>query len=144
LSQCVVLGSVADPDPFDTDPDPAFLFHTDPDPAFQFVTGPDPYLFKEVPKTVVLYSLTWFSLSVGSLRPNQKECRYYVKFSFPVNFVVLINVAYGSGSWKMILIWIRIRIASLVLGSVHGNSSFYHSRVMSRVADVCVYLYTIQ
>jgi hypothetical protein len=52
------LGSVADPDPFDTDPDPAFLFHTDPDPAFQFVTGPDPYLFKEVPKTVVLYSLT--------------------------------------------------------------------------------------
>jgi hypothetical protein len=26
--------SVADPDPFDTDPDPAFHFGMDPDPAF--------------------------------------------------------------------------------------------------------------
>jgi hypothetical protein len=26
--------SVADPDPFDTDTDPAFHFDTDPDPAF--------------------------------------------------------------------------------------------------------------
>ncbi len=34
--------SVADPDPFDTDPDPAFHFDTDPDPAFQSNTGPDP------------------------------------------------------------------------------------------------------
>jgi hypothetical protein len=31
--------SVADPDPFDTDPGPAF--HFDPDPAFQFDTDPD-------------------------------------------------------------------------------------------------------
>jgi hypothetical protein len=30
--------SVADPDPFDTDTDPAFHFDTDPDPAFQFDT----------------------------------------------------------------------------------------------------------
>ncbi len=36
------VGSVADPDPFDTDPDPAFHFDTDPDPAFQFETDPDP------------------------------------------------------------------------------------------------------
>ncbi len=36
--------SVADPDPFDTnpDPDPAFYFDTDPDPAFQFDVDPDP------------------------------------------------------------------------------------------------------
>ncbi len=33
--------SVADPDPCDTDPDPAVHFDTDPDPAFQFDTNPD-------------------------------------------------------------------------------------------------------
>jgi hypothetical protein len=35
--------SVADPDPFDTDPDsnPASHFGTDPDPAVQFGTDPD-------------------------------------------------------------------------------------------------------
>ncbi len=33
--------SVADPDPFDTDPDSAFHFNTDPDPAFQSDTDPD-------------------------------------------------------------------------------------------------------
>ncbi len=48
---CRVLGiSVADPDPFDTDPDPAFHCDTDPDPTydFQFDTDPDPCRFKEV------------------------------------------------------------------------------------------------
>jgi hypothetical protein len=50
-----VFRSVADPDPFDTDPDPAFGL--DPDPVFQFDTvririrpfdtDPDPYRFKE-------------------------------------------------------------------------------------------------
>jgi hypothetical protein len=34
--------SVADSDPFDTDPDPAFNFDTDPDSAFHFDTDPDP------------------------------------------------------------------------------------------------------
>ncbi len=29
----VLKVGVADPDPFDTDPDPAFQFHTDPDPT---------------------------------------------------------------------------------------------------------------
>ncbi len=37
-----VIYSVADPDPFDTDPDPAFHFDTDLDPAFHFDTDPDP------------------------------------------------------------------------------------------------------
>ncbi len=39
-----MLTIVADPDHFDTDPDPAFHFETDPDldPAFQFDTDPDP------------------------------------------------------------------------------------------------------
>ncbi len=32
--------SIADPDPFDTDPDRAFHFDTDPDPAFQFDADP--------------------------------------------------------------------------------------------------------
>jgi hypothetical protein len=34
--------SVVDPDPFDTDTDPAFLFDTDLDPDFHFDTDPDP------------------------------------------------------------------------------------------------------
>jgi hypothetical protein len=34
--------SVADPDPFDAGPDPAFHFDTNPDPAFHFETDPDP------------------------------------------------------------------------------------------------------
>ncbi len=38
----VVGSSIADPDHFDTDPDPAFHFDTNPDPAFQFDTDPDP------------------------------------------------------------------------------------------------------
>jgi hypothetical protein len=33
--------SFADPDPLDTDPDPAFHFDMDPDPAFQFDTDLD-------------------------------------------------------------------------------------------------------
>jgi hypothetical protein len=37
-----LLNSVADPYPFDTDPDPAFHFGTDPDPAFQFDKDPVP------------------------------------------------------------------------------------------------------
>ncbi len=37
--------SVVDPDPFDTDPDPAFHFDTDPDPAFQFDTDLKAVLF---------------------------------------------------------------------------------------------------
>jgi hypothetical protein len=31
-SMCLSVTSVADPDPFDTDPDPAFYFYADPDP----------------------------------------------------------------------------------------------------------------
>ncbi len=45
-------------------------------------------------------------MSVGPPGPNQKA--YFVQFSLPVNFVVLIIVAYGSesGSWILILILI--------------------------------------
>jgi hypothetical protein len=54
--------SVADPDPFDTDPDPACHFDTGPDPvpAFQFDPDPDSYRFKEVMflKQFFLYILT--------------------------------------------------------------------------------------
>ncbi len=41
-SYLIIPTSVADPDPFDMDPDPAFHFDTDPDPAFQCDTDPDP------------------------------------------------------------------------------------------------------
>ncbi len=76
------------------------LFGTDPDL--------DPYGFKEVRylKQYFSYIFTWFSLSVGLPVTNQKA--NFVKFSLPANFVVLIRVAYGSGSqntWKWI--WIR-------------------------------------
>ncbi len=42
---------MADPGPFDTDPDPACHLDTDPepDPAFPFDMDPDPYCFEEVP-----------------------------------------------------------------------------------------------
>jgi hypothetical protein len=58
----LVRTSVADPDPFDTDP------------AFQFDTDPDPYRFKEVMylKWYLVYIFTLFSLSVGPTRPTQK------------------------------------------------------------------------
>jgi hypothetical protein len=59
--------SVADPDPFDTHPDPAFHFDTDPDPVFQFATDPDPTVcygsgslpFQKgnIPKTVLFIHL---------------------------------------------------------------------------------------
>jgi hypothetical protein len=64
-----LLSSVADLDPFEPDPDPAFQFDTDPDadPAFQF--EPDPTVYGSgslpfqrgyVPKTVryILYIFT--------------------------------------------------------------------------------------
>jgi hypothetical protein len=103
LLRNVIAFSVADSDLFDPDPDPASHFDTDPDPAFQFDTYPDPYRFKGVMylKQYFLYILTWFSLSVGPTGPNEKAC--FVQFSLPGN-VVLIRVAYGSGSWKMIRI----------------------------------------
>ncbi len=41
-----------------------------------------------------ILSVNRFSLSVGPTGPNQKA--YFVKFSLPVNFVVLIRIAYGS------------------------------------------------
>jgi hypothetical protein len=38
ISLGLIHSSVADPDPFDTDPDPVFQFDTDPDPyCFQAV-----------------------------------------------------------------------------------------------------------
>jgi hypothetical protein len=40
MNLLLLHSSVADPDPFYTDPDPAFHFDTDPDPASQFDTDP--------------------------------------------------------------------------------------------------------
>jgi hypothetical protein len=87
--------SVADPDYFYPDPDPALHFATDPDPAFNFDTDLDPSCFEEAMYlkrygTFYTYVLIWFSLSAGPPGPNQKV--YFVKFSCPVHFVVLIRV----------------------------------------------------
>ncbi len=63
-----------------------------------FDTDPDPYHFKDVMylKWYFSYIFIWFSLSVGPTGPTKKV--FFVKFSLPVNFVVLNRVAYGSGS----------------------------------------------
>jgi hypothetical protein len=102
-----VWDSFADPDPFDTDPACACHLDTDPDPELAFHFDMDPDLtvwsgsgslpFKEVMyrKQYFLYILTWFYLSVGPTGPNQKA--YFDKLSLPVNVVVLVRVAYGSG-----------------------------------------------
>jgi hypothetical protein len=70
--------SVADPDPFDTDPDLAC--HFDTDPAFQF--DPDPYSFKEVmyPKQVFFIHLNMIFLVGRSNRTRPKQA-YFVKLS---------------------------------------------------------------
>jgi hypothetical protein len=57
-----------------------------------------------VPKTVLFIHLNLIFLVTRSNRTQPKGIRYFVRFSPLVNFVVLIRVAYGSGSWK--IIWI--------------------------------------
>jgi hypothetical protein len=88
------------------DLDPACHFDTnqDPDRAFQFDTDPDLCRVKEVIylKQYFLYILTLFFVS----RSSRTQPKAYFLFSLPVNFVVLIRVAYGSRYWKII----RIRI----------------------------------
>jgi hypothetical protein len=56
----IVSCSVADPDPFDTDPDPAFHFDPDPTVIYLSVSGSLPFLMRygNVPKTVLLYIFT--------------------------------------------------------------------------------------
>jgi hypothetical protein len=58
-----VIFSVADPDPFDTDPDPAVHFETVPDPTIWYRSRWLPSQRGNVPKMVLLYIFTWFSLS---------------------------------------------------------------------------------
>jgi hypothetical protein len=45
VSARILTNSVADPDTFDTDPNPVFHFDTDPNPAFFYDTDPDPCRF---------------------------------------------------------------------------------------------------
>jgi hypothetical protein len=66
---------VADPDPFDTDPDPAFHFDMDTDPAYQFDTDPDPYRFKEVmylERSLLFIHLYLILLVIRSNRTHRK------------------------------------------------------------------------
>ncbi len=83
----MILTSVADPDPFGTDPDPAFHFDTDL----------YPYRFKKVMYLKQYQFFLYIFTSVGGLTgPTQKI--FFVQFSLPVNFVRLMRVAYGPGS----------------------------------------------
>jgi hypothetical protein len=60
-------------------------------------SGPDPYHFKEI-----MYLKQYPHSPTG---PTQKVL--FVQFSLSGDFVVLMRVAYGSGSWKIIRIRIR-------------------------------------
>jgi hypothetical protein len=94
-----------DPDPFDTDPDPAFHFlygsgscfptNMDPDPAVSY--GSLPFQRGYVPKQYFLCIFTSFSLSVGPTGPTQKV--FFGQFSLPVNFVVLMRVDMDPDSY---------------------------------------------
>ncbi len=61
---------------------PAFQFDSEPDPTVWYGSGSGSLSFQRgnVPKTVLFYIFTWFSLSVGPKGPNQKA--YFVKFPF--------------------------------------------------------------
>jgi hypothetical protein len=65
----------------------------DPDPTVW--SGSLPFQRGNVPKTVLFIHLNLIYL-VSPTGPNQKS--YFIKFSLPVNVVVLISVAYGSVS----------------------------------------------
>jgi hypothetical protein len=77
-------------------------FHFDTDPNQTINIDPNHYCSKEVVnlKRYFLYILTWFSSSVGPLRPNQQA--YVDNFSLPVNFVVPSREGSGSGKMKRI------------------------------------------
>ncbi len=83
----LIFRNVADPDPFNTDPDPAFQFDTDLDPTVWYGSGSLPFqrgnLLKQYHTFIHLYLI---SLSAGPTGPTQKV--FFVKFSLPVNFVV--------------------------------------------------------
>jgi hypothetical protein len=50
--------SVADPGPFDTDPDPAFQFDMDPDPTVLYGSGSLPFQTDNVSKMVRYFLYT--------------------------------------------------------------------------------------
>jgi hypothetical protein len=136
-----------DPDPFDTDPDHVFHFNTVPDPAFQFDLDPDLTVWSgsltfqrgNVPKTVLFirYILTWFSLSVGPIGPNQKTYRYFVKFSLPVNFVVPIWVAYRSWSYNT---GERIRILEHDMDPYGSGSAILYLNALVKMLGIFISL----
>ncbi len=83
--------SVADPEPFDTDPDPALHFDTDPDPAFQFYTaGSGSSLFQSgnVPKTVLFTRLYLIFLV------QQDPTRSHTLLNFPFQLILLCSLKY--------------------------------------------------
>ncbi len=54
---------------------------------------------------ILLFTLIWIQIRLFDMDPDRFiEVMYLKQFSLQVNFVVLIRVAYGSRSWKMIRI----------------------------------------
>ncbi len=98
-----LISSVADPDPFDTDPDPAF--HFDPDPAFQSDTDPTvwsgfgslPFQRGNVHKTVRFIYL-YFIFLVS--RSNRTHTRGILCSILPFS---LFCCAHESSLWIRIL-----------------------------------------
>jgi hypothetical protein len=82
---------VADPEPFDTDPVPAFQCDTDPDPTVWNGSGSLPYQIGFIPKTVFFIHLYLIFLVSSSNRTHKKCTVFFVKFSHPVNFVVPVE-----------------------------------------------------
>ncbi len=102
--QDIILSSVADPDPFDTDPG-ILLFTLIPLRIQILLTGinliqiriqlfetdldqdQDPYCFKEVMylKQYFLYIFTWFSLSLG-------PTRRHTLLNFPFQLILLCSL----------------------------------------------------
>ncbi len=77
-----VIFSVADPDPFDTDPDPAVHFETVPDPTIWYRSRSLPSQRGNVPKTVLFIHLYLIFLVSRSNRTYTKGTYSLLNFSF--------------------------------------------------------------
>jgi hypothetical protein len=80
---------------FDTDPDPVFQFDTDLDLTVWYRSGSLPFQRGNEPKTVLFIHLNLFFLV------SRSNKAYFVKISFPVNFVVLIRELVYDVYWLL-------------------------------------------
>ncbi len=103
------------------------------DPDINILYGSNPYCFKEVLSTLngifsLLYILAWFSLSLGL--PRATQLAQIVKFSLPVNFILLFRVG------------IRIRIREH--SGTNPDKLYGSERIRIRNTSIRNYLLRIQ